>query len=214
MTERVLGSHGEETNYCGSGNPKSTFLSESVCAHTYNPHAAGWVLNHGFGLGLRFVCSARNTVSVSKGVRNQISAVRNSSKRSRLVRMSSADNTGNNGEENYRLESDRRSLELWWRFQEEQAKQRKQEQEEQAEKAKGTTGVIASSQFAGCKTCKSTGKVECKWCMGTGLLTLGDSLLCSLETKSSVCPCCKSSGELKCPDCKGTGFVANWLTSP
>ncbi|KAK4523997.1 hypothetical protein GAYE_SCF01G1896 [Galdieria yellowstonensis] len=68
-------------------------------------------------------------------------------------------------------------------------------------------------QFAtiqSCTVCNGSGKLPCKFCKGTGFMTLGDTLLCSV---SGNCDCvvCKSQGEVDCEHCRGTGHIAGWL---
>lgn len=48
-----------------------------------------------------------------------------------------------------------------------------------------------------CITCNGKGHVECKRCVGTGVVGY------SKET----CPTCKGTGILKCPICEGTGEI-------
>mmetsp|Transcript_59318 Transcript_59318/g.120581 ORF Transcript_59318/g.120581 Transcript_59318/m.120581 type:complete len:153 (-) Transcript_59318:171-629(-) len=64
-----------------------------------------------------------------------------------------------------------------------------------------------------CSSCSGSGECECPWCHGTGVLTLGDSLVCSTTNHASKCPVCKSAGYTKCENCRGTGFRAGWLES-
>ena len=82
--------------------------------------------------------------------------------------------------------SERNELELLWRFQ--QAKH---------------------SPPVSCRQCKGTGKVECPWCHSTGVMTLGDILLCSLDGSTNCLNC--EDGEIRCRKCQGSGRVAAWL---
>lgn len=60
-----------------------------------------------------------------------------------------------------------------------------------------------------CPTCRGSGEVECPVCHATGVLTLGDTLVCSIEG-GDRCPVCKD-GVLLCRKCKGSGKIAAWL---
>lgn len=61
-----------------------------------------------------------------------------------------------------------------------------------------------------CPDCRATGVVECKFCGSTGMLTLGDKLLCSV-TGSTTCPVCEGSGDCRCQKCGGCGQIAKWI---
>eukprot|EP01023_Acetabularia_acetabulum_P021048 TRINITY_DN21003_c0_g3_i2.p3 TRINITY_DN21003_c0_g3~~TRINITY_DN21003_c0_g3_i2.p3 ORF type:complete len:157 (+),score=11.11 TRINITY_DN21003_c0_g3_i2:155-625(+) len=65
------------------------------------------------------------------------------------------------------------------------------------------------SQMCGC--CKGCGQQECDWCHGTGVLTVGDTLLCDTVASSSKCAVCKGQGYVSCDHCKGIGRVAGWM---
>lgn len=60
-----------------------------------------------------------------------------------------------------------------------------------------------------CNKCNGRGKVECSWCHATGVLMLGDRLLCSIEGQSHCLAC--NNGEVPCKACKGTGKLASWM---
>lgn len=60
-----------------------------------------------------------------------------------------------------------------------------------------------------CSTCKGRGRVECSWCHATGVLMLGDRLMCSIEGQSHCLAC--DNGEILCKRCKGTGHLASWM---
>eukprot|EP00210_Caulerpa_lentillifera_P001591 g1529.t1 len=70
--------------------------------------------------------------------------------------------------------------------------------------------VTARSKPSPCSCCNGTGFKECPFCHGTGVMTVGDALYCSLEG-CSKCPVCNSEGLVKCKDCMGTGFRASWI---
>lgn len=80
----------------------------------------------------------------------------------------------------------KRELELNWRFQDEN-----------------------NRRPVACKGCNGTGFSECRWCNATGVLMLGDTLLCSVEGGCSCLNCI--DGDVKCKRCKGTGKIAAWL---
>ncbi|KAK7383404.1 hypothetical protein VNO78_29083 [Psophocarpus tetragonolobus] len=65
-----------------------------------------------------------------------------------------------------------------------------------------------------CRSCKSKGKTECKWCGGTGFFILGDKMLCEVPSRNTSCVICRGKGLKCCSDCKGTGFRAKWLKEP
>lgn len=56
---------------------------------------------------------------------------------------------------------------------------------------------IGKEDIMRCITCNGKGHVECKRCVGTGVVGY------SKET----CPTCKGTGILKCPICEGTGEI-------
>lgn len=60
-----------------------------------------------------------------------------------------------------------------------------------------------------CSNCGGDGWAECKACHATGVLMLGDRLMCSIEGGCS-CPVCKG-GLVPCQRCKGSGRIAAWL---
>ncbi|KAG1667839.1 hypothetical protein FOA52_011027 [Chlamydomonas sp. UWO 241] len=62
-----------------------------------------------------------------------------------------------------------------------------------------------------CSCCQGTGEIECEWCHGTGVLMVGDTLICSITDHTSKCPVCNSTGYAKCKNCAATGFRAKWL---
>ena len=57
-----------------------------------------------------------------------------------------------------------------------------------------------------CPTCHGTGRVECRFCGGTGFFTLGEMVMGG----GKVCPICNHDGEEECVQCRGSGWVANW----
>ena len=57
-----------------------------------------------------------------------------------------------------------------------------------------------------CPTCHGSGKVECRFCGGTGFFTLGEMVMGG----GKVCPICNHDGEEECVQCRGSGWVANW----
>lgn len=60
-----------------------------------------------------------------------------------------------------------------------------------------------------CPECSGSGERECEWCNATGVLMLGDRLVCSLDgtTKCLVC----NDGAVQCAKCRGSGSIAGWL---
>ena len=60
-----------------------------------------------------------------------------------------------------------------------------------------------------CPSCNGTGKTECQWCNATGMLMLGDALICSIDGQTR-CYNCKD-GEVECKKCRGHGTIAAWL---
>lgn len=85
-----------------------------------------------------------------------------------------------------------KELEQLWRFQ------------NRDKNAKG------EAEARSCSECRATGTVECKFCGATGVLTLGDKLVCSVEG-GKACPVCKGEGETRCSKCAGSGRIANWI---
>ena len=81
---------------------------------------------------------------------------------------------------------DKRNLEMGWQFQ-----------------------MRRNEKPVPCETCNGTGRIECDWCHATGVLMLGDRLMCSLEGHSQCLAC--DNGEVKCKQCKGTGMIAPWM---
>ncbi|CAO2820368.1 unnamed protein product [Amaranthus hypochondriacus] len=65
-----------------------------------------------------------------------------------------------------------------------------------------------------CSSCSSNGRVECKWCAGTGFFIIGDNMLCEVPSRNTTCVICAGEGLTKCGDCKGTGYRAKWLEKP
>ena len=65
-----------------------------------------------------------------------------------------------------------------------------------------------------CACCGGSGQGRCTFCRGSGALTLGDHVFCSLEEGCKSCPVCKSKGSVKCVHCKGTGARAPWMEEP
>lgn len=60
-----------------------------------------------------------------------------------------------------------------------------------------------------CTHCGGDGQVECTACNATGLLMLGDSLICTMDGNCNCLLC--NGGLLVCTKCKGTGKIAAWL---
>ena len=60
-----------------------------------------------------------------------------------------------------------------------------------------------------CKVCHSEGAVNCRFCGGTGFLTVGRKFY----GMGQKCPVC-SDGEEQCRACMGNGFVAAWRRNP
>jgi hypothetical protein len=61
-----------------------------------------------------------------------------------------------------------------------------------------------------CLKCRGSGVDECKFCSATGLLTLGDKILCSVSG-GTKCPVCRGSGYQSCSGCSGCGQIAKWI---
>ena len=57
-----------------------------------------------------------------------------------------------------------------------------------------------------CPSCHGTGRVECRFCGGTGFFTVGEMVMGG----GKVCPICNHDGEEECAQCRGSGWVANW----
>ena len=57
-----------------------------------------------------------------------------------------------------------------------------------------------------CSSCHGTGRVECRFCGGTGFFTVGEMVMGG----GKVCPICNHDGEEECSQCRGSGWVANW----
>ena len=57
-----------------------------------------------------------------------------------------------------------------------------------------------------CDMCHGTGRVECRFCGGTGFFTVGEMVMGG----GKVCPICNHDGEEECAQCRGSGWVANW----
>ena len=89
--------------------------------------------------------------------------------------------------ENNRVNSARRSLEIGWRFQ----------------------NMQKDEKPTPCEKCKGTGRIGCDWCHATGVMMLGDRLVCSINGNCSCLLC--QGGEVQCKACKGTGMIAPWL---
>ncbi|KAK9789744.1 hypothetical protein WJX73_002052 [Symbiochloris irregularis] len=67
-----------------------------------------------------------------------------------------------------------------------------------------------------CEGCAGTGESECQWCKGTGVLTVGEHIFCTMEEGCKPCPVCNrkgqpGGGQLRCECCKGTGWRASWM---
>jgi DnaJ-class molecular chaperone len=56
-----------------------------------------------------------------------------------------------------------------------------------------------------CEDCEGEGVVECRFCQGTGFLTIGETIY-----KGKDCPVCSGSGEEECKSCMGRKWVAKW----
>ncbi|KAL2898627.1 Protein SPA chloroplastic [Bienertia sinuspersici] len=65
-----------------------------------------------------------------------------------------------------------------------------------------------------CSSCSSNGRVECKWCAGTGFFIIGDNMLCEVPSRNTTCVICAGEGSTQCGNCQGTGFRAKWLGKP
>eukprot|EP01025_Chloroclados_australasicus_P031994 TRINITY_DN32382_c0_g1_i1.p3 TRINITY_DN32382_c0_g1~~TRINITY_DN32382_c0_g1_i1.p3 ORF type:complete len:171 (+),score=11.03 TRINITY_DN32382_c0_g1_i1:33-545(+) len=61
-----------------------------------------------------------------------------------------------------------------------------------------------------CGCCGGCGQQECQWCHGTGILMVGDKLVCDVYGGND-CKICKGQGYVNCEHCRGTGRVAGWL---
>ena len=82
--------------------------------------------------------------------------------------------------------SARRNLELNWRFQDENNRKAVQ-----------------------CESCRGTGLAPCQWCNATGVMMLGDKLVCSIDGNSKCVLC--DDGHVRCATCRGNGMIAAWL---
>lgn len=71
-------------------------------------------------------------------------------------------------------------------------------------------GMVRYRRPAPCECCQGTGSMECSYCHGTGVLTIGDEVYCSMSG-CQYCPICAATGEVKCKHCKGTGYRAGWM---
>lgn len=116
------------------------------------------------------------------GIRNKTAKRR----RPIVAAMKNMKKSPNSSDEDAQTADSRRGLEMGWRFQ-------------QKKNHKPQT----------CKTCNGSGRVECAWCHATGVLMLGDRLICSLEGQCSCLAC--TNGEVQCKACKGTGRIASWM---
>lgn len=56
-----------------------------------------------------------------------------------------------------------------------------------------------------CEDCEGEGVVECRFCQGTGFLTIGETIY-----KGKDCPVCSGTGEEECKSCMGRKWVAKW----
>mmetsp|Transcript_26042 Transcript_26042/g.102305 ORF Transcript_26042/g.102305 Transcript_26042/m.102305 type:complete len:113 (-) Transcript_26042:237-575(-) len=83
-------------------------------------------------------------------------------------------------------ESSRRGLELSWNYQEKR-----------------------NEKPLVCDECGGSGFSECKFCLGSGYMRLGDTFLCS--TTTCACGACKGHGDVQCKKCCGRGMRAAWL---
>lgn len=61
-----------------------------------------------------------------------------------------------------------------------------------------------------CTCCLGSKELECTWCHGTGVMTVGDQLFCS-DQGCRPCPVCSGHGHCKCEYCRGTGKRAPWM---
>ncbi|KAJ7247938.1 hypothetical protein O6H91_Y426100 [Diphasiastrum complanatum] len=41
-----------------------------------------------------------------------------------------------------------------------------------------------------CASCEASGRLECRWCKGTGFFILGDSMLCEVPSRNTKCRVC------------------------
>ncbi len=57
-----------------------------------------------------------------------------------------------------------------------------------------------------CSSCGGDGEVICRFCKGTGFMTLADELVGTLND----CPVCSGTGYEECHDCMGAGIIAHW----
>lgn len=56
-----------------------------------------------------------------------------------------------------------------------------------------------------CDICDGEGVVECRFCQGTGFLTIGETIYSGKD-----CPVCSGAGEEECKSCMGRKWVAKW----
>jgi|Transcript_27727 DnaJ-class molecular chaperone len=56
-----------------------------------------------------------------------------------------------------------------------------------------------------CDICQEEGTAECRFCHGTGFLTIGQTLYSGQD-----CPVCSGLGEEECKNCMGRKWVAKW----
>jgi hypothetical protein len=57
-----------------------------------------------------------------------------------------------------------------------------------------------------CDICEGEGLVNCRFCAGTGFLTIGEMLM----GDGKHCPVCSGDGEEECKSCMGSKWVAKW----
>ena len=89
-----------------------------------------------------------------------------------------------------------------------------------------------------CTGCRGTGLCDCQFCRGSGAMTVGEQVFCSLAEGCRGCPACKrkvparrglaawcgtgptadchprAQGQIKCKQCRGTGKLAGWAAGP
>ena len=68
--------------------------------------------------------------------------------------------------------------------------------------------IVRNSSSCGeqCLVCKGHGQVTCRYCRGTGFLTIVDKVIAG----GNDCPVCKGTGYEQCRACRGTGAIAKW----
>ncbi|KAH7664802.1 Protein disulfide-isomerase protein [Dioscorea alata] len=59
-----------------------------------------------------------------------------------------------------------------------------------------------------CFPCSGSGAQQCRFCMGTGIVTV---VLGGGETEKSQCINCEGAGSLTCTTCQGTGIQPRYL---